>query len=322
MNMKKIVAVLVGFLLVSASLLMGSDESSALNDFQRLLQSFDPNAFLKAVNEDHSGSSDEQKREQFERRVTDSALAVMDKAADFERRFPQSQQLREVRAGAGQSISMAFGYLGFPIPAARAAEVESCTRRLLGFDGQNGGLQMVLFHIAERQPPSQQRVRLEELSRQATSGEACERAKTALRNLARLGLPLELSFAAVGGEAVSPAALKGKVVVVDFWAPSCGPCVRDFPGLKEFYSKHKAEGLEVLGISVDPDEKALRSYLEKHPLPWPVKYDGSESTNRIAEAFGIHEIPVVWLIDRRGKLRDLNGRDDRDKKIEALLLEP
>jgi len=320
--MKKILALLVSSLLVSASVLMGSDESSAFNDFQRLLQAFDPNAILKAVNEDHSGSPAEQKREQFERKVTDSALAVMDQAADFERHYPQSQQLRQVRGGAKQSISMAFGYLGFPIPAARVAEVESCTRKMLGIDGKDDGLHMVLFRIAERQPPSQQRARLEELSREATSGEACERVKTALRNLARLGLPVELSFAAVGGETVSPTALKGKVVVVDFWAPSCGPCIRDFPGLKEFYSKHKAEGLEVLGISVDPDEKELKNYLEKHPLPWPIKYDGSESTNRVAEAFGIHEIPVVWLIDRHGKLRDLNGREDRDKKIEALLLEP
>jgi thiol-disulfide isomerase/thioredoxin len=145
--------------------------------------------------------------------------------------------------------------------------------------------------------------------------------KVALRNLSRLGFPMELSFVAVGGETVSPSTLKGKVVVVDFWAPSCGPCIRDFPSLKELYSKHKAEGLEVLGISVDPDEKELKNYLEKHPLPWPVKYDGSGSTNRLAEAFGIREIPVVWLIDRHGTLRDLDGREDRDKKIEGLLLE-
>ena len=232
--MKKILAVWVSSLLVSASVLMGSDESSAFNDFQRLLQAFDPNAILKADNEVHSGSPAEQKREQSERKVTDSALAVMDQAADFERHYPQSQQLRQVRGGAKQSISTAFGYLGFPIPAARVAEVESCTRKLLGIDGKDDGLHMVLFRIAERQPPSQQRARLEELSREATSGEACERVKTALRNLARLGLPVELSFAAVGGETVSPTALKGKVVVVDFWAPSCGPCIRDFPGLKEF----------------------------------------------------------------------------------------
>jgi len=319
--MKKILAVLVSSLLVSASVLMGSDESSVLDDFQRLVRASDPRAIQKALNDDHSGSSAEQQREQFEKKVTDSALAIKDRAAEFEKRYPQSQQLRQVRDGAKQSLSMAFGYMGIPIPATRVSEVEACTRELLRTDGKDDGLHMVLFRIAENLPPSQQRTRLEELSREATSGEACARVKTALRNLARLGLPMELSFVAVDGQTVSLTALKGKVVVVDFWAPSCGPCVRDFPGLKEFYSKRKAQGLEVLGISVDPDEKDLRSYLKKHPLPWPVKYDGRESANRVAEAFGIHEIPVVWLIDRHGILRDLKGREDRDKKIEALLKE-
>lgn len=318
--MKKIIAVLVAFLLVSTSVLLASDESSAFADFQHSLRAFDPNTILKAVN-DNSGLSAEQKRAQFETKVTDCALAVLDQAADFAKRYPQSQQLRQVRDGVKRSIAMAFGYLGVPIPVAREAEVETATRELLRNEGEDDGLHMVLFRIAERLPPSQERGRLEELSREATTGEACERVKTALGNLARLGLPLKLSFVAMDGQRVSLAALKGKVVVLDFWAPSCGPCVRDFPHLKELYSKHKAQGLEVLGISVDPDESQLKTYLERHPLPWPIKYDGTESTNRVAEAFGIKEIPVVWLIDRHGCLWDLKGREDQDKKIEALLKE-
>lgn len=320
--MKKILVVLASSLLVSASVLMGSNESSVFDDFQRLVRASDPRAIQKTLNDDHSSSSAEQQREQFEKKVADSALAVMNRAADFQRRYPQSQQLRQVRDEAKQSLSMTFGLMGIPIPAARAAQVEAWTRELLRTDGKDDELLMVLFRIAENVPMSQQLTRLEELSREATSGAACAMVKTALTNLARLGLPLALSFVAVDGQTVSLAALKGKAVVLDFWAPSCGPCVRDFPGLKEFYSNHKAQGLEVLGISVDPDEKDLKSYLKKHPLPWPVKYDGSESTNRVAEAFGIHEIPVVWLVDRHGILRDLKGREDRDKKLEALLKEP
>src|SRR5438128_4807169 len=201
--MKKILAVLVSSLLVSASVLMGSDESSGLDDFQRLVRASDPRAIQKALNDDHSRSSAEQQREQFEKKVTDSALAVMDRAAEFEKSYPRSQQLRQVRDGAKQSVSMAFGYMGIPIPAARVSEVEACTRELLRTDGKDDGLHMVLCRIAENLPPSQQRTRLEELSREATSGEACVRVKTALRNLARLGLPMELNFVAVDGQTVS-----------------------------------------------------------------------------------------------------------------------
>jgi peroxiredoxin len=245
----------------------------------------------------------------------------MARAAQFEKSYPQSSQLRQVHDAVKQSLSMAFGYIGFPIPPARVAEVECCTKELLRIDGKDDGLHTVLFRIAENLPVSQERTRLQELSREATSGATCSKVKTALRNLDRLGQPVELSFTAVDGHNVSLTALRGKVVVIDFWAPSCGPCVRDFPKLKELYSKYQAQGLEVLGISIDPDERDLSRFLEKHPLPWPVKYDGNESKQPVAQTFGIEEIPVVWLVDRRGVLRDLKGREDQEKKIEALLKE-
>ncbi len=319
--MKKILAALLSYLLLSASVLLGSDESSALDGFQRLVRSSDPRAIQEALKDGHPGSSAAQQRERFEKQVTDSTFTVMDRAAEFEKSYPRSPQLRRVRDGVKQSLSIAFGYMGIPIPTSRIAEVEACTRELLRIDGGDDGLHMVLFRIAENLPPSQQRTRLEELSREAASGATRVKVKTALRNLDRLGQPIELGFTAVDGHLVSLAALKGKVVVMDFWAPSCGPCVRDFPHLKELYRKYKAQGLEVLGISVDPDQKDLKRFLEKDPLPWPVKYDGHESRERVAQAFGIEEIPVVWLIDRHGLLRDLKGREDQDKKIEALLKE-
>lgn len=338
MDMKKTLAVALSSLFISASFLMGSDEGSMFDDFQRLVQASEPRAMQETVKDDHSGSSAAQQRERFERKVTDAALAVLDRAAEFEKSYPRSLRLRQVHDAVKEATSMAFGYMGLPIPAARVADVEARTRDLLRADGKDDGLHMVLFRIAENSPLDEQRKRLKELSLEVTaaepsvalsggkgsppmSGEACTQVKTALKNLERVGSPMELSFFTVNGQSISLAALKGKVVTIDFWAPSCGPCVRDFPHLKELYNKYKAQGLEVLGISTDPDEKDLKSYLQKHPLPWPVKYDGNESTNRVAEAFGIKEIPVVWLIDRHGVLRDLRGREGQDQKIEALLKE-
>jgi thiol-disulfide isomerase/thioredoxin len=316
--MKRILGLSLSCLLFSACALRGSDETADFEEFQQLVRTSAPRVISQALNDGHSGA---EQRGQFERKVADRALTVMERAAEFDKKYPQSPQFRQVRDGVRQTLAMAFGYIGFPIPTNRVTEVEACTRELLRNDLKDEGLHMVLFRIAQNLPTSLQRTRLEELNRIAISGGVSEKVKIALRNLDRLGLPIELTFTAMDGQTVSPAALKGKVVVVDFWAPSCGPCVRDFPHMKELYSKYKAQGLEVIGISIDPDEKDLKRFLGRQPLPWPVKYDGNESKQRVAQAFGIEEIPVVWLIDRQGVLRDLKGRENQDKKIEALLKE-
>ena len=322
LDMKRGVALAVSFLLLSASGLIAEDENSAFDDFQRLVQAAAPSTVQEALKRDHPGSSPQQQREQFEKKTTESALAIMERATELEKRYPQNTRLVQVRSSVKQTLSMVFGFMGLPIPRSRVAEVEACTRGLLAAGGKDAGLHMVLFRIATALPNEQQRARFEELSHGPTSERASTSAKAALRNLERLGLPLNLNFNSPDGHVISLEHLKGKVVLIDFWAPACGPCVRDLAGLKELYAKYRAQGLEIVGISKDPDEEALGRFVEKNQLPWPQKYDGSASTNQVAEAYGIVEIPVVWLVDRHGLLRDLDGREDQERKIAALLKEP
>jgi len=111
------------------------------------------------------------------------------------------------------------------------------------------------------------------------------------------------------GKPLSIAGLKGKVVLVDFWATWCGPCVGELPNVKKAYEKHHAAGFEIVGISLDDSHKKLTDFIAKNKMPWPQFFDGGGWKNKLAQEYGIHSIPATFLLDSKGKIiaRDLRG---------------
>lgn len=137
----------------------------------------------------------------------------------------------------------------------------------------------------------------------------------------RVGKPLDIKFTAVDGRPVDLAALKGKVVLVDFWATWCGPCVAELPHVKDAYAKLHDQGFEIVGISLDQEKDSLDAFVKKQAMPWPQYFDGEGWQNKYAQEFGIMGIPAMWLVDKQGNLRDLEAREGLDGKIEKLLSE-
>lgn len=126
-----------------------------------------------------------------------------------------------------------------------------------------------------------------------------------------IGKPIELKFTALDGREVDLAKLKGKVVLIDFWATWCGPCVAEFPKLKATYEKWHDQGLEIISISLDDDKEALRNFLKKNgPAPWPQYFDGKGWGNQISFRFGINAVPTVFVVDKNGKLASNNASYD------------
>jgi len=123
-----------------------------------------------------------------------------------------------------------------------------------------------------------------------------------------VGKPLELSFTALDGTKINLADMKGKVVLIDFWATWCGPCVAEMPNVKSVYDKYHAQGFEILGISLDTSKDDLEKFLKKNSIPWPQYFDGKQWNNDISFRFGIGGVPTEWVIDKKGILRETNAR--------------
>jgi len=125
------------------------------------------------------------------------------------------------------------------------------------------------------------------------------------------------------GRRLSLSDFHGKVVLLDFWATWCEPCMAELPNVKEIYKKYHDRGFEIIGISLDTSESALRSELQKQGITWPQYYDGKGWDNQIAALYRVFAIPATFLLDREGviRYRDLRGEELEDKVAE-LLAEP
>jgi thiol-disulfide isomerase/thioredoxin len=148
-----------------------------------------------------------------------------------------------------------------------------------------------------------------------------EQAKGLLNKMDALGKPVAIQYTAVDGRTVDVAKLKGKVVLVDFWATWCGPCVGELPHVKAAYSKLHDQGFEIVGISFDQQKDKLTKFVAENEMAWPQFFDGEGWGNKFGKEFGINSIPAMWLVDKKGNLRDLNGRDGLEDKVKKLLAE-
>lgn len=134
--------------------------------------------------------------------------------------------------------------------------------------------------------------------------------------------PLDLSFTATDGTKVDLADLRGRVVLLDFWATWCPPCVEEAPALVETYRRFKDRGFTIVGISLDQDKPALEKFTKEHGMDWPQFFDGQGWDNELAKRFKIQSVPTLWLLDREGRLADASPRGRLEQAIEAVMARP
>jgi peroxiredoxin len=119
----------------------------------------------------------------------------------------------------------------------------------------------------------------------------------------------------ITGEKFTLSKQKGKVILVDFWATWCKPCVEEIHHLKEFYLQYKAKGFEIIGISLDFNKKVVEDYIAKENIKWKIACSGDVKKDATARYYNVKLIPSYWLIDRNGILRDFGRHLSKKETI-------
>lgn len=133
----------------------------------------------------------------------------------------------------------------------------------------------------------------------------------------------EFALQDLEGKEVSLADQKGQVVLVDFWATWCGPCVQELPHIQAIHQKYRDQGLIVLAVSTDIQKDIVQPFISKNKYTFPVLHADSE----IQSNYGVSGIPTVYIIDRQGSIRfhhvgyGPGGEKQLEKEVEQLLVE-
>jgi len=114
----------------------------------------------------------------------------------------------------------------------------------------------------------------------------------------------------VSGKDLAVAQFKGKIVLIDFWATWCGPCMEEMPNVIAAYNKYHNQGFDIIGVSLDQPAgmATLPAFLVEHQMPWRQFCDGKYWSNELAVKYGIHSIPASYLLDGTGKIIAVSPR--------------
>jgi thiol-disulfide isomerase/thioredoxin len=257
------------------------------------------------------------------KRDRDAELAKLINAAAADMSIPEADRfefrLTKVRIDAGKIVqanpdagkkAYCDGLLALQKEFPRNERIYSMLLSMAG--GEEGDLGKKLAQIVASSPdaPAKLKARAQDIVDGKVFGAA--------RNI---GKPIAIKFTAVDGRGVDLAKLKGKVVLLDFWATWCHPCVVGIPRVKETYEKYHDQGFEIIGISFDNagEKDKLIQFTKDKGMTWPQFYDGKGWENEFGQQFNIHSIPAMWLIGKDGSLADADARADLDSKVAKLL---
>ncbi len=149
---------------------------------------------------------------------------------------------------------------------------------------------------------------------------SARKARGAARRLDSVGKPLALAGTGLDGRPVAVESLRGRPVLVHYWATWCEPCKVDIAQIRELYAKYGPKKFAVVGIALDTDKPQLAKFLAAKPIPWPQLHEAGGLDGRLAEELGVLTLPTMLLVDAQGNVVDRNlVITDLEKKLESLI---
>jgi thiol-disulfide isomerase/thioredoxin len=137
------------------------------------------------------------------------------------------------------------------------------------------------------------------------------------------GTPMQFTSPTLRQTRFDLKSLRGRPVLVTFWATWCPACIKETPTIKQLYDRYQKEGLEVVGISLDHDREELSSYVAENEISWPQMFSERANTSGedhpIAKHYGVTSIPAVFLVDEHGMIAAADLRGERE--IETAILD-
>jgi thiol-disulfide isomerase/thioredoxin len=297
-----------------------------------------------------------EQKEAFQKILAQKSVEAAQKAREFHTRFPDHGKAAEAKTREKRFIQQALNWGATDLPKefggtlseeeqiatklnavnrqaiAKQAEgrpamikvLESGLRELMREFPKNATLwsQMMIVVQSSEDLDHKKKILGEISAAEAADEQTKERAKGMMHALEAVGHPLEIAFTATDGSSVDIQKMKGKVVLLDFWASWCGPCIASLPEVIELHQNYHPKGLEIIGINLDKDREAMDSAISKFEIPWRQYFDGKGWGNRFVLEYSVNAIPSMWLVDKRGVLRTMEARENLEERVKELLAEP
>jgi thiol-disulfide isomerase/thioredoxin len=148
-----------------------------------------------------------------------------------------------------------------------------------------------------------------------------------LNRLKLVGNPIEISGDLLGGGVFDMEQFRGKVVLVDYWATWCGPCIRELPNVLRLYRAYHDKGFEVIGVNIDQEPEEAKEFIRTRKLPWDSIYSKNEEerdfNHPLAKRYGLSGIPTAILVNQEGKVVHLDAHGETlEAELKKLLGEP